>query len=573
MADGQQEGLLEKISPFNETITLFENTINQSILSIGPYSVNLLITLLTIEVVVIALLWASSGGPQLGKALQRIIVVSLIAGFLLNSDTKSPAPQNYKDAVGVVVRSAEFLGSRAAAGAGAPVPGGKKAQGPGGVTAKYTPLSVRAPDTILQRGFDLVGKQAFKSVGVMNFATGVFLLLLAFATVMTFALLALVCALTYIELQLLMVCGLVLLPFGVFRPTAFLAEKVFGLIIAFAIRILVLSLIIGIADARLGAITPADIINIPHMITLLVMALVLCVLAWHAPSLAAGLLTGTPNLSPAQAVGSGAAMVGSQAVRAAGALAASPVVAAAGVATGAVAGGLGAFESLTGKRGGGGDVLSGLNKTGADFVPPKPPSAGDGAGKGGGSTPGGTNTSGAGTKSTADSKLPDTTASGDDGAVKASDAGQTGADADTSDAKTPPGETGDEGKSTDRSPTADKEEKESGATKEKREGKNSDPAPGSGRKTLGQHARAVASGAGIGARTAIAAIEGGVFGGARAVRNSLSAAPSRPLGGAFNPSMYFESVMSAASSVRQTEAAEFAPKSSALQTNDTAPKS
>ncbi len=346
-----QEGVVATISPLNETVLLFEDTINRGILAIGPYSLSLLTSLLIIEVVVLALLWAADGGPQLGKAIQRIFVVTILSGLLLNGG------QNYKDAVDVVRRSAEAVGGKT--GAGSRV-GGVPGQ------AEVEPLSVRQPDSIIERGFLLVGKQvAESSSGVFGILAGGFTLLLAFMTLMAFAVLALVCAVTYIELQLLMVCGMILLPFGVFRPTAFLAEKVFGMIVSFAVRILVLSVMIGIANDRLTTVGPADISNWPHMVNLAVLALLLSVLGWHAPSMAASLLTGTPSLNPGAAMATGAAMVGSSAMRVVGSAASAPYAAGAGAVAGALAGGASALGGFM--RGGG---------SGSSPTPPTLPSLG-----------------------------------------------------------------------------------------------------------------------------------------------------------------------------------------------------
>lgn len=538
-----EEGFIEKLSPFNETITVFENTINQGILAIGPYTLKLLTALLTIEVVVVALLWASSGGVQLGKALQRLFVVTLIAGLLFNNG------QNYKDAVGVVKDSAEFVGSRVAARAHEHVSGSPQ--------ASYTPLSVREPDTILQRGFELVGKQVFESTGsVWSLATSLFIVLLAFGTLMAFALLALVCALTYIELQLLMVCGLVLLPFGAFRPTAFLAEKVFGLIVAFAVRILVLSLMIGVADARLGTLTAADTTNIPHMITLLVLVLVLCVLAWHAPSLAAGLLTGTPNLSPGQGVATGAAMVGSQVARTAGFVAATPALAAAGAAAGVVAGYMGAADAASFRRaqGPGGTNLSGPNPPGSDASAPNSGGDPDTGDKGGGGSPG-TNGSEIKPPNTPSSKDKSPTAEGgvDEATVKASQtppADGDGKKEDDPQEETPKEE--DASESADEMNSADGPDDGTAQEKQSRWGRVAKEAKKWGGKAA---AKATAMANSQGGQAAL----GGVFGAARAVRAASADAPSRALGGAFSPSMYFDAVAQSAAITRQTAREKAAP--------------
>jgi type IV secretory pathway TrbL component len=82
-----------------------------------------------------------------------------------------------------------------------------------------------------------------------------------------------------------------------FKPTAFMAERVFGAIIAFGVKLMALALIIGISDAFLQTIAVPQTVTWQEAIELCVIALALCFLSLHAPGVAQSLLTGTPNLS------------------------------------------------------------------------------------------------------------------------------------------------------------------------------------------------------------------------------------------------------------------------------------
>jgi type IV secretion system protein TrbL len=82
-----------------------------------------------------------------------------------------------------------------------------------------------------------------------------------------------------------------------FKPTAFMAERVFGAIIAFGVKLMALALIIGISDAFLQTIAVPQTVTWQEAIELCVIALALCFLSLHAPGVAQSLLTGAPNLS------------------------------------------------------------------------------------------------------------------------------------------------------------------------------------------------------------------------------------------------------------------------------------
>jgi P-type conjugative transfer protein TrbL len=72
-------------------------------------------------------------------------------------------------------------------------------------------------------------------------------LLTAFLIVLgSFFVLAIQLFVTLIEFKLTTLAGFVLVPFGLFGPTAFLAERVLGNVVASGIKILVLAVIIGI---------------------------------------------------------------------------------------------------------------------------------------------------------------------------------------------------------------------------------------------------------------------------------------------------------------------------------------
>jgi type IV secretion system protein TrbL len=51
---------------------------------------------------------------------------------------------------------------------------------------------------------------------------------------------------TYLEFGIVSTLGLILIPFGVLKHTSFLCEKVFGAIISFGVKLMVLGLLVSI---------------------------------------------------------------------------------------------------------------------------------------------------------------------------------------------------------------------------------------------------------------------------------------------------------------------------------------
>ena len=136
-----------------------------------------------------------------------------------------------------------------------------------------------------------------------------------------------------IEFKLTTLAGFVLVPFGLFGRTAFLAEKVLGNVVSSGVKILVLAVIIGIGSTIFGQFTGGfnNPPTINDALTLILASLAMLALSIFGPGIANGLIAGGPQLGAGAAVGTGLAVAG---IGAAGA--------------GLAAGGLGAAGGLIG---------------------------------------------------------------------------------------------------------------------------------------------------------------------------------------------------------------------------------
>lgn len=102
---------------------------------------------------------------------------------------------------------------------------------------------------------------------------------------------------TYLEFLLITSVGLILIPFGVFRPTAFLAEKTFGAIVGFGVKLMVLAVILSVTNKLMSSLAVPDTLTWQNGFNFVLISLALAFLSWHAPSTALALLHGQPALS------------------------------------------------------------------------------------------------------------------------------------------------------------------------------------------------------------------------------------------------------------------------------------
>lgn len=124
-----------------------------------------------------------------------------------------------------------------------------------------------------------------------------------------------------IEFKLTTLAGFVLVPFGLFGRTAFLAERVLGNVIAAGIKVLVLAVVVGIGASLFSEFTAAIGPGQPDLETVLALALAsvtLLGLSIFGPGIASGLVSGAPQLGAGAAVGTGLAVGGMAMAGAAG---------------------------------------------------------------------------------------------------------------------------------------------------------------------------------------------------------------------------------------------------------------
>lgn len=327
-------------------------------------------TLIVIDVTLAALFWA--WGPS-DDVLARLVKKTLFVGFF------AFLIGNFQRLSEIVFASFAGLGLKASG-------------------SNLSSEDFLRPGKLAQAGID-AGRPMLTAAAEMSGFPGFFenfvqiaILMVAFLIVIiAFFIMAVQLFVTLIEFKLTSLAGFVLIPFGLFGKTAFLAERVLGNVVASGVKVLVLAVIVGIGSTMFDTFV-SDFAGRPpaleDALATTLAALSLAGLAIFGPGIASGLISGAPQLSAGAAIGTGLAVGGVAMAGAAGArMAASAGAGLAGRAGTAVAaarsgsaasGAAGAGSGSPGGRGPGGGSGTG-NGSGV--------SGSSGGGGGGGASP------------------------------------------------------------------------------------------------------------------------------------------------------------------------------------------
>ena len=307
-------------------------------------------TLVAIDVTLAALFWAwAQGEDVLARLIKKTLYVGFFA-FLIG---------NFHALSLVVLKSFSGLGLKAS-GAGVSAEDFLR---PGRLAA----LGVSSCKPLLQAAAELGG---FPGV-FENIVQIVILLAAALLVIVAFFIMAIQIFVVLVEFKLVTLAGFVLVPFGLFGRTAFLAEKVLGNVIASGVKVMVLAVIVGIGASLFSEFNAASAgqPTLEEVLAIGLGALTLLGLSIFGPGVASGLVSGAPQLGAGAAVGTGL-VVGGMAM--AGAAAAQMVVTGVG-ASGAGAATAGAAAGRPPPNGPAGGA------TPTDGPPPSGPSGGGAA--------------------------------------------------------------------------------------------------------------------------------------------------------------------------------------------------
>ncbi|MFA6031418.1 MAG: P-type conjugative transfer protein TrbL [Myxococcota bacterium] len=258
-------------------------------------------TLIVIDVTLAALFWSWGADDDImARLVKKTLFVGVFA-YLIS---------NWNNLARIVFESFAGLGL--------------KASGTG-----FTVNDLMRPGKVAQTGLD-AGRPLLDSIsnlmGYWSFFENfiqIACMFFAWALVLlAFFILAIQLFVTLIEFKLTTLAGFVLIPFGLFGKSAFMAERVLGNVISSGIKVLVLAVIIGIGSTLFSEFTAGFGGNPPSIddaMAIVLAALSLLGLGIFGPGIANGLVSGGPQLGAGAAVGAGLAAGGMGAVGAAAA--------------------------------------------------------------------------------------------------------------------------------------------------------------------------------------------------------------------------------------------------------------
>lgn len=306
-------------------------------------------TLVAIDVTLAALFWTLAAHEDvLARLIKKTLYVGFFA-FLIG---------NFQALSLIVLKSFSGLGLKAS-GAGISAEDFLR---PGRLAA----LGVSSCKPLLEAAAELGGFPGFFE----NIVQILILLLVALFVIVAFFIIAVQIFVVLIEFKLVTLAGFVLVPFGLFGRTAFLAEKVLGAVIASGVKVMVLAIIVGIGASLFAEFNAASEgqPTLEEVLAMALAALTLLGLSIFGPGVAAGLMSGAPQLGAGAAVGTGVLVGGMAMAGAAGAQ-----MVASGIASGVAGGGAGAAAAA----GGGRSPATDAGPSG-DLAPRSPPGGGGG---------------------------------------------------------------------------------------------------------------------------------------------------------------------------------------------------
>ena len=249
-------------------------------------------TLIVIDVTLAALFWSWGADDDImARLVKKTLFVGVFAYII----------GNWNNLARIVFESFAGLGL--------------KASGTGFSTA-----DLMRPGRVAQTGLD-AGRPLLDSISSLmgywsffeNFIQ-IACMFLAWALVLlAFFILAIQLFVTLIEFKLTTLAGFVLIPFGLFGKSAFMAERVLGNVISSGIKVLVLAVIIGIGSTLFSEFTSGfggQNPSIDEAMAIVLAALSLLGLGIFGPGIATGLVSGGPQLSAGAAIGTGLAAGG-----------------------------------------------------------------------------------------------------------------------------------------------------------------------------------------------------------------------------------------------------------------------
>ncbi|RKQ89589.1 P-type conjugative transfer protein TrbL [Maricaulis maris] len=338
---------MDGVGVIDRFLQVFTSYIDSGFGLLGGDVAFLATTLIVIDVTLAALFWAWGADEDIiARLVKKTLFVGVFAYII----------GNWNALARIVFESFAGLGLIASGGSLSP---GELLQ-PG----RIAEIGLEAGRPILTSISDLMGFVSFFE----NFLQIIILLFAWLVVLLSFFILAIQLFVTLIEFKLATLAGFILVPFGLFNKTAFMAERVLGLVISSGVKVLVLAVIVGIGSTIFGEFTAGFTgePTIEDAMAIVLAALSMLALGIFGPGIANGIVSGGPQLGAGAAVGAGLAAGGLAVGGVAGARMAAGAAGAGARGAAAVAGGASTAYRMGSTAAGGGasGVAAGLASVG-----------------------------------------------------------------------------------------------------------------------------------------------------------------------------------------------------------------
>ncbi|WP_342722642.1 MULTISPECIES: P-type conjugative transfer protein TrbL [unclassified Bradyrhizobium] len=248
-------------------------------------------TLVVIDLTLAGLAWSMRADDQILVTLAKKILYVGAFAFIIG---------NFKSLANIIFNSFSGIGLKASGGT-------------------LSAADLARPGFVAAAGFTaahplLEEVSQFSGLDVLtNLPTILIILFCWIVIVLAFFVLSVQLFVTLIEFKLTTLASFILVPFALWGKTAFLAEKTLGNVVASGVKVMMLAIIVGIGSTIFGqlASTLTRPVDIASAMSLLLAALSLFGLGIFGPGIAAGLVSGAPQLGAGSAAGTvaGAAAV------------------------------------------------------------------------------------------------------------------------------------------------------------------------------------------------------------------------------------------------------------------------
>lgn len=254
--------------------------VNSGFALVIPHVMLLFRSLIVISLIFHGLRAAYSDEPFFNGFMMKILYIGFFVYIF----------QNWQSLTEIVMKSFATLGIQAGGGS-------------------LTMADLLNPWKVATIGWDLFYKLLLHSIdlsgiyGFLENAPGILIFFVAGVVVLAcFIIMAIQVFITVVSFKIVTLAAVVLIPFGLWRGTSFLAERAIGYVFSAGIRMMVLSIVVSLGTALFTGITLGATPTYQEAFGVVLGSLTFLVFCFYAPSLASDLVTGGPSL------GAGAAM-------------------------------------------------------------------------------------------------------------------------------------------------------------------------------------------------------------------------------------------------------------------------